>query len=349
MKDKILIVGGHGHVGSVITRALASQHPKKIVLAGRDIKRLQHFKHEEQLDIELLEFDIYQRPQPEWFVNVALVVVCIDQKTASFAVFCQEMAIDYLDVSANTAFYQLLDAAAFNQTTGVVYSVGIAPGVTNLMANQLAQQLPDFEEMAIKVILGLADQHGDAAIDWTLSHLSDAYKLKQFRGLVKTFSQKKRIAYDGKKLPVYNFNFSDQHSLSTRWPDKFITTYLGFDLKWVTTILYRSQQFNVLRLLERPWVKKVAKALMKKGKLGTDLFCVQVTARNGRGQEVELTIKGHNEAYITGKVAAYVANRVYQSGIKGFVQIEDVCELADVLAAVPELIVVSHTKNASEM
>lgn len=338
MKDKILIIGGHGHVGSIITKCLAERYQDKLVLAGRDLGRLEEFRKKSGLGVALMEFDIQQPAQPVQFAAISLVIVCIDQKTSDFALFCQKMGIDYLDVSANTDFYHKLAAEAFQLETGLVYSVGIAPGVTNLMAAKLASQLPDFDEMAIKVILGLADQHGEAAIDWTLTHLSDSYRLKNRSEPVRAFTEKAVLEVGPKKLPAYSFNFSDQHSLRNRWPSKNITTYLGFDVKWVTQLFHRLQKLNLLKLLERPAIKQVAKKGMSKGLLGTDIFYVQVTARNQqRGEKVQLTVTGHNEAFVTGKVAAFVAEKVYQSEVKGFVQIEDICQLDELLEAVPEL------------
>lgn len=341
MRNKILIIGGHGHVGSVITKTLARRYEDRLVLAGRDLGRLEVFKEQSGLSVELMAFDIQQPAKKKQFENISLVVVCIDQQRVDFALFCQKMGIDYVDVSANTAFYHKLAAETIESETGLVYSVGIAPGITNLMAAKLAKELPDYDEMSIKVILGLADQHGEAAIDWTLAHLSERYPLKNQSELVQAFGEKSSFEFNRKKIPVYSFNFSDQHSLRDRWPSKNIKTYLGFDVKWVTQFFHGLQRLNLLTLLARPKVNQMAKRLMGKGILGNDVFYVQVTVTEESGKKVQLTVTGHNEAFVTGKVAAFVVEKVYQSKVKGFVQIEDICDFDEVLEAIPELTLIS--------
>ncbi|MBP1043915.1 saccharopine dehydrogenase NADP-binding domain-containing protein [Vagococcus sp. BWB3-3] len=341
MKDKILIVGGHGHVGSVITKSLAENYEDKLVLAGRHLDKLVAFKQKLNLNVGVMSFDIQQPPQKNQFETISLVVVCIDQQTTDFALFCQKQGIDYLDVSASTAFYHQLAQESFDSETGIVYSVGLAPGVTNLMAAKLAQELADFDEMSIKVILGLADQHGEAAVDWTLAHLSESYYLKNQQGTVQAFGEKALVELAGKKLPAYSFNFSDQHSLGDRWPTKKIMTYLGFDVKWVTQTFRGLQRLGLLPLLKRPGIKRLAKGFMRKGALGSDVFYVQVTALKGGIKQKALTVTGYNEAFVTGKVAAFIAEKVYHSEIKGFVQIEDISGFDELLAAIPELSLIS--------
>ncbi len=39
MKDNILVIGGYGKVGTLISTHLAQLFPKKIIVAGRNLKR----------------------------------------------------------------------------------------------------------------------------------------------------------------------------------------------------------------------------------------------------------------------------------------------------------------------
>lgn len=336
MKNKIMIIGGHGHVGSVITKNISHKYPGKVILAGRNSQKMADYLAENQLNLKTQVFDITKEPDLEMFETIKLVVVCIDQKNTKFVEFCNNNAIDYVDVSANSAFYHQLSQLNFSKKSSVVYSVGLAPGLTNLMAHAVAKKLPNFTELAIKVILGLGDSHGDAAIDWTFKHLNQGYEINGQK--VKPFSLKNQVRLvNHKDLPVYNFDFSDQHSLKQVWPERKIMTYLGFDLGSVTHSLHYLQKLKVLPVIENPKVMSFSKKIMAKGSLGSDSFVLQVTASEGReGQS--LTVRGAKEGVVTGEIASVLIERVYQSQDSlGFVQIDDYLTFEELAKALPQL------------
>ncbi|MEC0554668.1 hypothetical protein P8853_14570 [Bacillus haynesii] len=57
-------------------------------------------------------------------------------------------------------------------------TVGLAPGLTNLLAQKAAQALDETSCIDIAIMLGLGDSHGKAAIEWTVDHLNMVYDVK---------------------------------------------------------------------------------------------------------------------------------------------------------------------------
>jgi len=75
-----------------------------------------------------------------------------------------------VDVSASYAFLrevERLDALAREHRATGVLSVGLVPGLTNLLAKRCAQVLDSVRSLDISVLLGLGGAHGEAAVRWT--------------------------------------------------------------------------------------------------------------------------------------------------------------------------------------
>ncbi|MGO3374033.1 saccharopine dehydrogenase NADP-binding domain-containing protein [Brochothrix thermosphacta] len=340
-KNKIMLIGGHGHVGRIITKNLAPHFPEQLIIAGRNRRTMEQFVADSQLPLQVTEFDITQPIDDTLFTDVKLVVVCIDQVTTDFVSYCNNAGIDYIDVTANTAFYKQLAVLPLTEKSAVVYSVGLAPGLTNLMLAKLYENAPSFQRADIKVQLGLADAHGDAAIDWTLNQLNETYTLRGEKNPLKTFSKRRLLELGKTKQPVYLFNFSDQHTLRDQFPNRRITTYLGFDSRVVTGLMHQMQKWRLLPLLNRPFIFKSVKKMMTAKVIGSDAFYAQVATYDKNDQLLQqLTVTGHNEARATGLIAAFLIKKVYATkDPAGFVQIDHYCSFDDVVEAIPELTV----------
>ena len=93
IKNKIMIIGGHGKVGQYITKALKNY---ELILVGRK---------KENIKAEIFEMDInninFSKMQ-----DVCFVIVCVDQISTSLVEFCDKHAIDYMDVTANSKYIE---------------------------------------------------------------------------------------------------------------------------------------------------------------------------------------------------------------------------------------------------
>jgi hypothetical protein len=150
-----------------------------------------------------------------------IVVVCLDQDNASFAAHVLGRRKTYVDITASDALFQQIEALqnlAVEHQGQAVLSVGLAPGLTNLMAAACLERLDETRKVRIGIMLGLGDEHGDAAIDWTFQNLLSA--------------QPSRLAQIGfgippKTYPAIPFDFADQHVIRRRHHIPDTLTYLS--------------------------------------------------------------------------------------------------------------------------
>lgn len=241
MKDKILIIGGYGTVGSTIATHLTKAYPNKVIIAGRSIKKAE--KRSRQLNNLAIpyEFDVSNSSSLEILKNVRLVIMCIDQKDNKFAETCIDNQIDYIDITANQKLIEKLEklnAKAKEKEVSVILSVGLAPGITNLLAKNCINKMPDTKKIEIYILLGLGEKHGDSAYKWTLEniHTNYAIPINGAEKSVKSFTNPKTTNLLGKRT-FYYFNFSDQHSLAKTTSVPTVETRLAFDSNFFTKLV----------------------------------------------------------------------------------------------------------------
>jgi hypothetical protein len=321
MKNKIMIIGGHGKVGQYITRELKNCN---LVLAGRNEEKMKNFLGKENIQAEIYKMDIDNIDLSK-MEGVSCVIVCVDQQNTTLVEFCDKHAIDYMDVTANSDYIEKIQRLQLQGTSRILLGVGLAPGLTNLLAEKFVNIYPSAETIDIQIILGLGDKHGDAAIKWTLDNFMKDYSHKTL-GKIKPFERKSAVKTNQKRLRTYNFNFVDQHMLNQKYEDKSFTTFLGFDLSSITAFVYGAKQIGVLKLLNNKKVYHFAESFLRNPKFGTDIFLVAIHS----GGQV-LCASGHDEGRFTGLIAAEAAKRIVTMDLKkGLLGISDIISVEEV-------------------
>lgn len=174
MKGKILIVGGYGAVGSSIAERLMKMYPHQVIIAGRSFSKA-HAKAEQfQNKVIPQQLDVNNSKDLSILNDVELVIMCLDQQNTDFVEHCIFKGISYIDISAdyqNLQKIEKLHCLAEQNNTTVVLSVGLAPGITNLLAQYVVSQMKNVESVDIFVLLGLGEKHGDHAYQWTFDNV----------------------------------------------------------------------------------------------------------------------------------------------------------------------------------
>src|SRR5690606_19119363 len=101
--------------------------------------------------------------------------------------------------------------------TTAVLSVGLAPGVTNLLAARAAIPFGRIDRIDLYVLLGLGDVHGTEAVRWMLETAARSFTLQTPEGpvMVEGLSDPKATLFPkdyGHRI-TYRLDFSDQHVL----------------------------------------------------------------------------------------------------------------------------------------
>ncbi len=333
MKENILVVGGYGEVGKTVCRDLGKLYPGKVFAAGRRFHQAEKFCRTTGGSVWPFQLDAGKPVDPEILRSTKLVVMCLDQTEPDFVRACLASGVHYIDISASYPFLSqvepLHDEAAASRATAVL-SVGLAPGLTNLLASLVTRQVDRVDAIDMYVLLGLGDQHGKAAIEWTIDNLQSG------------FTDRKRTDF-GDELGVraaYRFPFADQHVIPRTLGVPAVTTRLCFDSAAVTGFIASCKASGLFQLLQVKPIRAGIVNLFGAIRAGKEVVAVKLDAWGTRGEKeakVECLLLGKNEAEITGKVAAFVADAVCRRALpNGVYHIEQLFDWEEVWQGVRE-------------
>lgn len=327
MRSQVMVIGGYGHVGQQICLQLSEVYPGQIVAAGRSYEKAEQFSQQTKGRVRPYKLDVSQPFDSDWMNETKLVIMCLDQEDTSFAETVLRSGIDYIDISAKgTYMEQMAQLDQQHISATALLSVGLAPGLTNLLAAKAASMLSAVDQIDIGIMLGMGDQHGKAAIEWTIDHVHTDYELTehQQRKRVKSFTGGRQINFGGQlgKRYAYRFPFSDQQTLPSTLHVPSVTTRLCFDSRLATGALALTRSLGLTSFLTLPKMKDRAISMIQSSQVGTDQYAVKVEATGTDGIKVHhaaLGIKGHDESQATAQVACAAAlhllSRRFQPGI----------------------------------
>lgn len=296
----ILIVGGYGHVGSRIAANLLRLGLGPALLAGRDVSKAREAA--KSLGCEARHIDLAE-PQ-SWngaLAGVGAIVACVDQQNAGFPAYVLTKGLTYVDVTASDGFFRQveeLDNLARDKGGSAILSVGLAPGLTNLLVRACAETMDQAESAQIGIMLGLGDKHGDAAIDWTLAGFRSAGRMRE---------RIETIAFGSppRDHPAMIFDFADQHVVRRTLGLAEARTLLTFDSATLGRLL-----LTVLpRIAASRALSSAARRSMRWLRFGSDRAALTVEVsgrRGGRAATARAALEGRKEAEITALVAALV-------------------------------------------
>jgi saccharopine dehydrogenase (NAD+, L-lysine forming) len=345
LKDKIIVVGGYGQVGKVICAELGKAYPYKVYAAGRSFQKAKQFSDHTEGKVLPVQLDVNEPIAADYFRDVSLVVMCLDLRNTDFVQACIKHQVDYIDVTADHYVMSKIEAIRSVDST-VVLSVGLAPGITNMLVKQGKHQLDQVDSADIYVLLGLGEAHGQAAIEWTVDHLlADYFVIKQGRReRVTSFSDGKKTDFPAElgRKTAYRFNFSDQHVLPQTLNIPSVSTRLCFDSDMITNLIAILKRTGIVRLLRQPLIRKKTVDLLGKSYLGSEAYAAKVDVAgqwNGRNVRYQGSVHGQKQFYTTGKVAAYVAKNVYANLLpSGVFHIEELFQPTELFAELEDIV-----------
>jgi saccharopine dehydrogenase-like NADP-dependent oxidoreductase len=216
---RILVLGGYGAVGREVA-ALAHHLPTaSVIVAGRNPHTARPIPGTTRVRVDATDPGELTRA----LHGVDTVLMCAELDNPRVARACLERSIDYLDVSAS---HQVLvgigelDYLARRNDATAVLSVGLAPGVTNLLAR----------------------------------HCLEHSSTREAR-VSSTGSWPMRFPAPHGIRTVHRFPFSDQYTLSDAL-DAAVHTGLCLDSRLVTALPATAGRPAVAGLLRRPKIRK---------------------------------------------------------------------------------------------
>lgn len=337
----IVVLGGYGAVGGGVARTLATWFPGEVVVAGRDGDRAAAFAAASGGTIAARKADVTRRADVDRVLDGARVVVmCVERANAAVARACLRRGIHYVDISATDAVLSAvasLDGIARAHAATAVLSVGLAPGLTNLLARACHERLPAATHIDITLIAGVDNDHGPDAVRWIVDGLV-AREATVGRGPL-------RVDLPGFGVrSAHPFPFSDQHTV-TRSLGVPATTRLAFEPAALTRAIFALRAAGVAALLRGPRGRRLLTALLSRVRFGTDRFVVHVAATDAAGRRVSLAASGRGESAATAVIAAHVARLVGAGDAPaGVIHIDDLPGARGLLPSLPRHGIVLHER-----
>lgn len=313
-------------MGKTICKQLGEKYAEYVYAAGRSLKHAEQFSQETDGKVKSLQLDIRQGFDTGFLDQVKLVIMCLDQSDTAFVRSCLQSGTHYVDISANGLFLDQVEQwrteAEVNFATAVL-SVGLAPGLTNLLALQAHRLLDQVNAIELSIMLGLGDQHGKAAIEWTVDNLSSSFQVTENKRMVTvdSFTDGKIVDFgaDLGRKKAYRFPFSDQQTLARTLDVPSVSTRLCFDSAIATGFMGGMRVTGAFRCLKVNWIRNAIVKGFGKLHFGVDKFAVKVEARGRRGGKeaiVECLLQGKDQSKMTAKVAVAVADALYREEFK---------------------------------
>ncbi|NOX72779.1 MAG: hypothetical protein GXP03_03850 [Alphaproteobacteria bacterium] len=353
-RSAILIVGGYGQVGLAIARQLAPQFPGRVIVAGRSREKAGQAAAALGQDAKARKIDVFAPVAATSLDNVALVLMCLDQRDTKFVEQCLTLGIHYVDITANLDFlYALekLDPIAKANAACAVLSVGVSPGLSNMLARRAVANAGPVERIDILLELGLGDAHGKAALEWMFDNLDRRFEVREAGQMqqVQSFAEARALRLpDQKNRPAYRFSFPDQVVVARSLDIASVSTWIRFESRMVTWLFALLSRLGLAGWLRRwGWLRRSLLWSFANIHIGTDIcgVAINLTERaDSGGQTKVIGIIGRREAEMTATIAAETARQVMTGELPGgVVHSDQVIGLDAVIAALmtqqPELAV----------
>lgn len=223
----VLVIGGYGAVGSRLCVCLADLG-FRVIPAGRRpgvAAALAARCGTAARAIDLGDAASWD----EACEDVDCVVVCMDQQDTAFVRYIFDRGITYVDITASDGFFRAVEALAPDRSAALL-SVGLAPGLTNILAAACAAQLDQVDRIDIGLLAGLGDHHGRAGLEWIADRIFDPARNRRGTPLAFGFGHGRRTTFE--------VDFSDQHSLRRTIGVAKVTTRIAFESRLATSLLF---------------------------------------------------------------------------------------------------------------
>lgn len=339
--NRVLIVGGYGNVGRRIAQLLGDDLGGRLLIGGRHIGRASRFAATLPGGARARVVDIDDpHSYPAALEGVGAVIMCLDTTELAFPHACVTRGIRYIDISASYEVIERLgflrDLAGAHRAT-IISSVGLAPGLTSLLAEACVRSTVEFvSSIEVHLLFGLGDRHGKAALEWLVDRLHHPFIIGPRGDEYEAwpFEERARAQFPppfGERV-TYCFDFSDQHTLPRTLGVPSVRTWTTYDRERVAHGLSGLARLGVLRWTRYRAVRRLAVCLLRALRAGSDRFAVAVEAATERdkARAISATATGVGEAQATAVIVAATLRRVLANApAAGVFQLDELYDLAD--------------------
>ncbi|NKY88610.1 saccharopine dehydrogenase [Nocardia veterana] len=298
---RAVVLGGYGAVGGRLVTALRGRGAT-VVAAGRDGARADAV-------VDLTEPHL--RRYRAALAGADVVVNASGDEDPELAAVAGAHGCAFVDITASARYVDAL--RRLPPVAPILVDVGLAPGLTNLLARAVYDEAPGPIDLA--VVLGAGERHGAAATEWTYRLLGRHFRHDGRR--IRNFTEAERFRLPGDRAPrrLVRLDFSDQHTLTAEL-NVPVRTYFGLDARWASAALAIAT-----------WLPGASKVPRGVHLPGTDRWIVLARGRDGTTRWA----RGQGQSRATALIAALAAERA-PAGPLGVQPLHHVLGLADLPA-----------------
>ncbi|MFD8492357.1 saccharopine dehydrogenase NADP-binding domain-containing protein [Amycolatopsis sp. NPDC059657] len=286
----LVVLGGYGEVGSAAVKTLTTWYPGEVVIAGRDAAKCAELA---QATGAIARPADVTGDLDEVLAGATVAIMCVERDNERVARACLDKGIHYVDVSASPDVLDALSALEPGKATAML-AVGVAPGLSTLLAQRVLAALPSATHVDVTIQLGLGEHHGDDAVRWTVGTLATAKARGRIHPVLPSFG----------KRTAFAFPFAGHDHLGVP-----VTTYLCFDSALATRALFGLRALGVFALARRLRAERLAASALSAFHFGTADFVVQAEAVSGT-RRIGNAVSGNGQGQATGVIAALVARQL---------------------------------------
>jgi len=312
----ILIVGGYGIVGRLIAGHLAPQFPGRVVIAGRDAGRAASLCSALGYGARSLRLDVNDPAQVEAALpGVDTVLACVAQAEPRLLRAAVAHGKAYTDIAPRLAFWEGVEGLRRQATeTGarVLLGAGLSPGISNMMARKLADEVGSIDRIETAILLSLGDAFGADSLQHVVESLKrpcNTFRNGRYERAT-PFSDPARTPFPSWGVrDAYVFPWSDVVYYPKTLGVSTAIGRLALDPPWVGRLLRLLVIARVPRWLEQPGLQGGQRRLierLKRACAGADHFALRVTV-SGKGKAASMSLTGHGQAEVTAAGAAELA------------------------------------------
>ena len=338
-KNKILIIGGYGNVGKVISNNLSTRFPNKVIIAGRNKNKALQLINDLKIRAQAIEVDLNSNNFDDIdFKIIHTVISCIEfLENDNLLLSCIKNNVNYTELGTSyEAYNRLIDYEKEVKNSGIclIPGVGLMPGLSGIFVHDAISKGYKIKLVQSYILLGLGENHGLDAIRWMMKYANKTFTLKTENGIekVKSFTSpmNELLLSENSTRKFYRFNFGDQHIISATTDVISAQTRLAFDSKFVTWLIVFFKQIGLLNMVHKMNPEKIKKWLTK-FHFGSEKFGVQTHIYTENNKEYIYLIEGNNEAKATGLIAAYAVIQLYKTTNIGIKRLEQMVNFKDLM------------------
>lgn len=238
MTQRVLVLGGRGHIGQGVVADLLAHTQAEITITGRTAASGQELQNYPSDRVQFLALDLADQERlSQAIATHQLVIHCAGPfryRDASALKTCIEHRVNYVDVSDDRTFtktaFKYRETAQQAGVTAII-NTGVFPGISNSLARQGVEQLDQVKQIHLSYAVGGSGGAGPAVLQTTfltIQHPFQVWVNGQWQ-IVKPYTGREVIHFPAPLGPtgVYWFDMPESFTLVGSFPVQTVTVKFG--------------------------------------------------------------------------------------------------------------------------